>query len=283
MKVLSYSNRDFFGLDELREVELRRQKELSRRSSPLPKWKRCLDVACILICLPALFPIMVCIAVLIKLVSSGPVLFRQKRVGYLGKPFTLFKFRTMAAGVAADVHQGHFVGLMKSNAPMQKIDLKDKRLIPFGLALRASGLDELPQLINVLRGNMSLVGPRPCLPYEYDNYLPWQKERFYAIPGLTGLWQISGKNRTTFDEMMRLDIDYVHTKSLRKDLFILLMTVPALIAQIRDVRHQKKNQRRSSPATAIEERRSPSMDSAADPGGVSFEQPIQLLIRQHYE
>ena len=96
---------------------------------------------------------------------------------------------------------------MDSNTPMTKMDSKgDPRIIPFGWLLRSSGLDELPQLINVLRGEMSLVGPRPCLPYEYDRYLPWQRERFAAVPGLTGLWQVSGKNRTTFVEMIQLDI-----------------------------------------------------------------------------
>ena len=105
-------------------------------------------------------------------------------------------------------------------------------IIPFGLLLRASGLDELPQLINVLRGEMSLVGPRPCLPYEYDKYLPWQKERFGTVPGLTGLWQVSGKNKTTFVEMIQLDIKYARNKTLWWDLKIILMTIPALVIQM---------------------------------------------------
>jgi lipopolysaccharide/colanic/teichoic acid biosynthesis glycosyltransferase len=106
--------------------------------------------------------------------------------------------------------------------------------------LRASGLDELPQLINVLKGEMSLVGPRPCLAYEAAKYLPWQLERFNALPGLTGLWQVSGKNRTTFTKMIQLDIEYARTKSLGLDLKIMLKTVPALFVQMRDNRLQRK-------------------------------------------
>jgi lipopolysaccharide/colanic/teichoic acid biosynthesis glycosyltransferase len=128
---------------------------------------------------------------------------------------------------------------------MMKMDSRgDLRIIPFDLFLRASGLDELPQLLNVLRGEMSLVGPRPCMPYEYDNYLPWQKERFGTVPGLTGLWQVSGKNKTTFVEMIQLDIKYAKSKTLWWDLKIILMTVPALIVQMLESRQARK----SSPA-----------------------------------
>jgi hypothetical protein len=138
-------------------------------------------------------------------------------------------------------HQGHLHQLMNSNTPMIKMDSRgDPRIIPFGLLLRASGLDELPQLINVLRGEMSLVGPRPCLPYEYDKYLPWQKERFGTVPGLTGLWQVSGKNKTTFVEMIQLDIKYAKNKTLWWDLKIILMTVPALIIQMLETRQARK-------------------------------------------
>jgi hypothetical protein len=134
-------------------------------------------------------------------------------------------------------HQGHLHQLMNSNTPMMKMDSRgDPRIIPFGLLLRASGLDELPQLINVLRGEMSLVGPRPCLPYEYDKYLPWQKERFETVPGLTGLWQVSGKNKTTFVEMIQLDIKYAKNKTLWWDLKIILMTIPALVVQMLETR-----------------------------------------------
>jgi len=125
---------------------------------------------------------------------------------------------------------------------MTKMDVKgDPRIIPLGVPLRASGLDELPQLLNILRGDMSLVGPRPCVAYEYEKYLPWQKERFNSLPGLTGLWQVSGKNRTTFDEMIQLDIEYSQTKSLWLDTKIILKTIPALIVQMQDTRKGRKS------------------------------------------
>ena len=118
------------------------------------------------------------------------------------------------------------------------------------MLLRASGLDELPQLINVLRGEMSLVGPRPCLPYEYDQYLPWQKERFETVPGLTGLWQVSGKNKTTFVEMIQLDIKYAKNKNLWWDLKIILMTVPALAIQMLETRQARRASSRPARRTA---------------------------------
>jgi lipopolysaccharide/colanic/teichoic acid biosynthesis glycosyltransferase len=116
----------------------------------------------------------------------------------------------------------------------------DARLIPGGRLIRASGLDELPQIVNVLRGEMSLVGPRPCMSYEYEKYTARQRGRFDALPGLTGLWQVSGKNRTTFDEMIRLDIQYAQNKSLLLDLRIMLRTFPALLVQLLDTRSKGK-------------------------------------------
>jgi lipopolysaccharide/colanic/teichoic acid biosynthesis glycosyltransferase len=126
---------------------------------------------------------------------------------------------------------------------MTKLDARsDPRLIPFGAALRATGLDELPQILNVLRGEMSIVGPRPCIPYEYELYEPWHRRRFDAVPGLTGLWQVSGKNRTTFDQMIRLDIDYAERASLWLDLTIMLKTLPALITQCVDINLERRKQ-----------------------------------------
>jgi lipopolysaccharide/colanic/teichoic acid biosynthesis glycosyltransferase len=115
----------------------------------------------------------------------------------------------------------------------------DTRLIPLGRLLRASGLDELPQILNVLAGQMSLVGPRPCLPYEYEMYSPVQKQRFNTLPGLTGLWQVSGKNETTFSEMMALDLAYVEKRTVWLDLRILLKTVPVLCSQVRGTSRPK--------------------------------------------
>jgi lipopolysaccharide/colanic/teichoic acid biosynthesis glycosyltransferase len=142
----------------------------------------------------------------------------------------------MKIGADITVHQNHLAQLMESGRPMTKLDNHgDSRLIPLGALIRSTGLDELPQLINVLRGEMSLVGPRPCLPYEYESFRPWQKRRCETVPGLTGLWQVSGKNRTTFNEMIQLDIAYVENQSLRLDLRIILQTVPAMMTQASDV------------------------------------------------
>ncbi len=202
---------------------------------PVPWWKRPLDLFLILVLLPALGLVFLLVAMLIKVVSPGPVLFVQERVGHGGKRFRLLKFRTMRTDNNAGVHQQHLTELMKSDRPMKKLDMVgDTRIIPFGKALRCSGLDELPQVINVLRGEMSMVGPRPCTVYEYAIYQPWHRERLSALPGLTGLWQVSGKNRTTFDQMVRLDIDYARRPSLMRDLMIILKTVPALVVQMCD-------------------------------------------------
>jgi lipopolysaccharide/colanic/teichoic acid biosynthesis glycosyltransferase len=140
----------------------------------------------------------------------------------------------MKVGCATTVHQGHLRDLITSGRPMTKLDTADKRLIPAGWILRCLGLDEIPQLLNVLRGEMSLVGPRPCLPYEAEQYQPRHRRRFETLPGLTGLWQVNGKNRTTFEEMINWDIQYVETKSLKLDLLIMLKTIPAIILQAWD-------------------------------------------------
>lgn len=151
--------------------------------------------------------------------------------------------------VAAETasHEGHLKHLMRSNSAMTKLDsVGDPRLISGGRLLRACGLDELPQILNVLRGEMSLVGPRPCVPYEYEIYSSYERLRFATLPGLTGLWQVSGKNRTTFSEMIDLDIQYAENKSLGMDVKIILKTLPALMGQISDISAKKKNASRPS-------------------------------------
>src|ERR1041385_3983614 len=133
--------------------------------------------------------------------------------------------------------------LIAQDVPMIKMDnAGDPRLIRFGSLLRSSGLDELPQFINVLRRQMSLVGPRPCTLAEYERYTDWQKERFNTLPGLTGLWQVNGKNRTTFREMMNLDIRYARTKTLGTDLMIILKTLNAICVQVQDTKNAQKAQ-----------------------------------------
>jgi len=218
-------------------------------SGGAPVWKRALDMVCIFFALPVLVPLGTFISLWIKILSPGPILFRQVRVGYRGTPFTCFKFRSMKVGADSGVHKDHLKMLIRSGSPMVKMDAKgDSRLIPLGALLRSTGLDELPQLLNVMRGEMSLVGPRPCIPYECEDYLPWQMERFETLPGLTGLWQVNGKNKTTFNEMMRLDIAYAKNKSLWMDIGILLKTVPALITQVRETTRSRRTQ---VPAKAV--------------------------------
>ncbi|HEX5221462.1 MAG TPA: sugar transferase [Verrucomicrobiae bacterium] len=217
-----------------------RDKETSvggRFDKGIPYWKRGLDLAVIVLCAPALVVVGGLVAIVIKAGSKGPVLFRQRRVGHRGQQFTCLKFRTMHVNAETKTHQGYTAHLIKSEAPMTKLDASnDPRIIPFGSILRATGLDELPQVLNVIRGDMSLVGPRPCIPYEYEMYEPWQRQRFNAPPGLTGLWQVSGKNRTTFTQMINLDIEYSERASLGLDLKIMFKTFPALVIQCLDQR-----------------------------------------------
>lgn len=194
----------------------------------------------ILLALPLVLPLAAFIALLIRIVSPGPILFKQERVGLQGRRFMCIKFRTMVVAADTSGHQSHLGDLMASNVPMVKLDSRgDYRIIPFGCWLRSMGMDELPQLINVLAGEMSLVGPRPCLPYECEKYLPWHWQRFDTLPGLTGLWQVSGKNKTTFSEMMQLDVDYAHRKTLGLDLLILIKTPLVILSQLRELLFRK--------------------------------------------
>lgn len=252
-----------------RMKSVRKNLPMGEASSPnrprIPGWKRALDLTLILASLPVVFPLALLIAGLIRIVSTGPILFRQERVGYLGRRFMCFKFRTMVVNADNAVHQEYLNHLISANVPMVKMDERgDPRVILFGPLLRMSGLDELPQILNVLRGEMSLVGPRPCLAYEYDRYLPWQKARFNALPGLTGLWQVSGKNRTTFAEMIRLDIAYARDSSFWLDLKIILKTIPALIGQMREARKNQPIRSRPAPVKTAAPAASPdSLPSSA--------------------
>jgi lipopolysaccharide/colanic/teichoic acid biosynthesis glycosyltransferase len=173
--------------------------------------------------------------VLIKCVSEGPVFFKQDRVGFRGQHFTMLKLRTYhVCGCHDEDHKQHVARFISSGhpangAPMKKLD-NHPGIIPFGRFLRKTCIDELPQLINVLKGQMSLVGPRPALPYEVELYSPWHFERFDVVPGMTGLWQVSGKNDLTFDQMVSLDIQYARRLSLWLDLYILVKT-PFVVAR----------------------------------------------------
>jgi lipopolysaccharide/colanic/teichoic acid biosynthesis glycosyltransferase len=145
----------------------------------------------------------------------------------------IWKFRTMQASAETQTHEHYFHELMEVDRPMTKLDVNgDPRLAPFGRFLRASGLDELPQIFNVLCGEMSLVGPRPCTPNEFAHYEPWQRERVNGLPGLTGHWQVNGKNKTTFNEMIVMDLFYLENMSLLLDLKIMLKTGVVIARQL---------------------------------------------------
>jgi lipopolysaccharide/colanic/teichoic acid biosynthesis glycosyltransferase/GGDEF domain-containing protein len=200
-----------------------------RRRHPL--WKRAFDLsvasAVLLFCLP----VFLSVAILVKIVSPGPVFFKQVRVGYMGRRFTLWKFRTMHVEHNSSKHRIYMQSLIKNGRPMIKME-DDPSIIFLGKYLRASGVDELPQLLNVIRGEMSLIGPRPPIPYEVERYHRWFHGRFDTMPGLTGLWQVSGKNRLSFQEMMRLDIRYKKRLSFLTDIIIILRTPSAIWKQI---------------------------------------------------
>lgn len=204
----------------------------------IPVWKRTFDIVGSLCALVLLLPLFLIVGIYIKTVSPGTIFFKQKRVGCGGTSFNLYKFRTMKLNADASIHKQYLRKLINSSKnsrdtgdPMVKL-LKDQRIIPFGGFIRASGLDELPQLINVLVGHMSLVGPRPPIFYEVEQYKLWHKGRFDVIPGLTGLWQISGKNKLGFNEMIRLDIQYAKKCSFLLDLKILLKTPYTIYQQL---------------------------------------------------
>lgn len=207
--------------------------------SPLPAWKRIMDIAGSLLGLALACPFLLIHMVILKAVSPGPVFFKQKRIGYMGRQFEMWKLRTMHVNADPSFHRRHVSQLingdngMDSDRPMVKLD-DNPHIIPGGIILRKTCIDEIPQLINVLRGEMSLVGPRPPLAYEVERFLEWQHRRFDAVPGMTGLWQVSGKNRLTFAKMIRLDIQYSRRRSFLLDLMILLKTPLAIVSQIRD-------------------------------------------------
>lgn len=207
---------------------------------PLPasKWKRVLDYALIAVSLPVTLPLGLAIAAWIKLVSRGKVIYRQDRVGLGGRPFTIMKFRSMNEGAPTQEHEEYLQNLIKNGKPMDKMENlgADPRIIPGGRCLRALGLDELPQLINVLRGDMSLVGPRPSTVTEFEHYEPAHKARVAVLPGLTGYWQVSGKNKLNFEQMINLDLTYINKRSLGLDLAIVIATIPALFIQLMESR-----------------------------------------------
>lgn len=213
---------------------------LEQGLQPIPAWKRIFDLTFLLLSLPATLPLGLVIVAWVKIVSPGPVFFRQERIGRGGRVFKILKFRSMKADTPTSTHEQHMKRLICSNAPMTKLDgAEDPRIIPGGRCLRAIGLDELPQLINVLRGEMSLVGPRPSTPLEFELFTNEQKSRVSALPGLTGYWQVSGKNKLTFQQMIDLDLKYITKMTFGMDLAIVAATLPAMLLQYMESRSLK--------------------------------------------
>lgn len=212
--------------------------DTARSRRPSQVLKRSIDIAGSLAALILASPVFFVIAVLVKITSKGPILFRQDRVGKYGRKFTFLKFRSMYVNNDHDIHREYVRKLIAGSAGddhgrQQKVYklTNDPRITPMGTFLRKTSLDELPQFLNVLLGDMSLVGPRPPIPYEVESYDIWHRRRLLMVkPGITGLWQVSGRSRTTFDEMVRLDLQYAKSWSLWLDVKILLQTPGAVVA-----------------------------------------------------
>ncbi len=212
-------------------------------------WKRLIDIvvsACVLVIIT---PVLFVLGVIIKLDSKGPVFFQQKRVGQNGKLFTCLKLRSMYTNADPEVHRRYVQAFMQNSAPLLPSAqphaaesanttttapvfklMNDPRVTRIGHFLRKSSLDELPQFWNVLKGEMSLVGPRPALPYEVENYDPVQRQRLSVPQGITGWWQVYGRSRVTFDQVIEMDLQYVAHRSLKLDLGLLVKTIPAMLS-----------------------------------------------------
>jgi lipopolysaccharide/colanic/teichoic acid biosynthesis glycosyltransferase len=208
----------------------------SARAGTTRLTKRLLDLAVATACLALVSPLLVIVAGLIWLTTPGPALFRQTRLGKDGSPFVLFKFRTMYADSRDDVHREFVRKLLTEDEPpaggrsgVYKLE-HDERITPIGRLIRRTSIDELPQLFNVIRGDMSLVGPRPALPWEAEMLDAIHFARFSVPPGLTGLWQVSGRNTLTMKQGLELDVEYVRRQRLALDLWILLKTIPVVLS-----------------------------------------------------
>jgi lipopolysaccharide/colanic/teichoic acid biosynthesis glycosyltransferase len=206
------------------------------RIIPVGPGKRSLDLILAFTGMVLAAPVLIAVYLWIRLTSPGPGLFRQVRLGADQREFVMYKFRTMRTDADPLVHQ-EYVRRMAAGE-VKKVDglfklHKDPRITKPGRLLRKTSLDELPQLLNVLRGEMSLVGPRPVLPFEQKLFPDWAADRFQVKPGLTGLWQVNGRNKLTMEEGLRWDLEYVATRSVRLDLLIILKTIPALLGGAR--------------------------------------------------
>ncbi len=220
--------------------------------------KRCLDCSLALIAIVALSPLLLLTALLVRLTSRGPAIYRQERVGYGGRRFVMYKFRSMYVENDESLHRAAYEQFLRGERASGKVDgallaqqpaagkaashaggaapakskrwnSGDPRVTPLGYLLRRSSIDELPQFFNVLRGDMSLVGPRPPIPYEVGLYQPRHLGRLDTLPGITGLWQVHGRSRVTFEQMVQMDLEYIQKQSFWYDLKLLLLTIPAVL------------------------------------------------------
>ena len=234
IRVLPHGSEEHIQTGNIKEIIYRDLYHSSGAKRYSDFLKRGVDIAVSSVMLLLLIPIFGAIALLVKMTSSGPVFFCHKRVGRYGKLFNFYKFRSMKTNNDYTIHRNYVVELINGSPNAQQSNglyklAGDPRITPLGRILRRTSLDELPQFANVLLGEMSLVGPRPPLPYEFDCYRAWHKRRVMELkPGLTGLWQIRGRSRTTFDEMVRMDLRYARTQSLWLDIKILLQTPAAM-------------------------------------------------------
>ncbi len=190
--------------------------------------KRVLDLAGGVLAIVLAGPVILLAALAVKLTSRGPAFYTSTRLGKDGRPFTFLKLRSMYVG--ADAERARLMHLNEVDGPVFKLR-RDPRVTRVGQWLRSSSVDELPQLLNVLKGDMSLVGPRPPLPEEAERYEAWQRRRLDVKPGITCLWQVSGRSRLSFEEWMRLDLEYIRRQSLATDLWILVRTIPAVLSR----------------------------------------------------
>jgi lipopolysaccharide/colanic/teichoic acid biosynthesis glycosyltransferase len=204
------------------------------RGSPAWRWtKRALDVLIASVAIVVLIPLLAMVAIAVKLDSPGPLLFRQRRLGRGLRSFTMLKFRTMYNGVSDEPHRLYIEALSRGDWSMARGGLKklvdDPRVTRVGRVLRRLSIDELPQLFNVLVGTMSLIGPRPALEYELEHYRPEHFERFSVRPGLSGLWQVSGRSKLGFKEMLELDVEYARHYGPTTDLRVFVLTPQAMV------------------------------------------------------
>lgn len=199
-----------------------------RESAAYRVSKRIFDLVVASIALVLLVPIIPLIVVMIRLDTPGPVFFRQERVGKNGRSFKFYKFRSMHTD--AERRRREVESMNEQDGPVFKVK-SDPRVTSVGKFLRRSSLDEIPQIFNVFKGDMSVVGPRPPLPSEVEHYQPWQRRRLEVTPGITCLWQISGRSHLSFNEWMRLDMEYLRQRSFKTDMLILMRTIPAVIAR----------------------------------------------------